>query len=457
MDLSNKQYQPPGRESAEDQHPDMTPRDSADPRQYLPPISSSSYIQSTPAHQYHPPTNHQPPYFFSQGSQGFPPHSPSFYPEPYPQFRSNPYLHVPQEVSSYEEIINYGSQMLDGMVAKGADRHKQHNNKGKPEKEAKNPGNPKKNQGGHDKEKQRHRRDGDDGDGSDREGYGNLRNLLYETLQQEVTALDVLKKQIAQFAVLTQNAEKFCNMDLMNPVLARQGLKSVVPPAFMPRAPPPAHQLRPPLIHRPIPRQMPPQMRPQQPQHKQMPPPAHMRNIPQRPPQPYPHFQPIVPRHPVNTAFQTLREVENRLKDCEKAVAHKIDLYEKHVKRPNGVGPDRRGNKNDGVGQRRDKPGNFEAKDIQNMAIRTLQDIEKRLKVAERDMDAKGLQDAKRKQQEKIYTGKEEKKRYLKVTSGKSSNIQCTRKIPGVYIGIRTTLIDFYILFPLILYHLQTP
>lgn len=415
MDLSNKQNPPPGRETAEEQHPAMTPRDSADPRQYLPPISSSSYIQSTPAHQYHTPTNHQQPYFFSQGSQGYPPHSPSFYPEPYPQFRSNPYLHSPQEVATYEEIINYGSQMLDGMVAKGPHHHKQkpNTNKGKPEKDVKNPVNNKKDQGGREKQKQRPRRDSDD-DGSDRDEYGNLRNLLYETLQQEVTALDVLRKQIAQFAVLTRNAEKFCNMDLMNPVLAQQGLRSVVPPAFMPRAPRPAHQLRPPLIHRPIPRQMPPNMRPnmqKQMPHPQPPPPAHMRNIPQGPPPPYPHFQPGVPKHPVNTAFQTLREVEARLKDCEKEVANKIDLYEKHVKKPNGVGPDRRGNKNDGVGQRRDKPGNFGGKDIQNMAIRTLQDIEKRLKVTERDMDAKGLQDAKRRQQEKNYAGKEDKKR----------------------------------------------
>lgn len=201
------------------------------------------------------------------------------------------------------------------------------------------------------------------------ENFGTLRELLHETLQQEVDALDILKNQIAQLAVITQNAEQCCNMNALNPVLARQGLLNVVPPRFLP--PPPAHhQLRaPPGIHRPVPRQM------ANPQFRQ-PPPAHAINNPRRA-HPARHagqpaaFAPFGHRNPMNYTYQTLHEVENRLKNCEMEVAQKIQMYENHVKRING------------------RQQELNQLDIKNMAVRTLQDIERRLKDTEKNMDGR--------------------------------------------------------------------
>lgn len=361
--MSNKSVPKSGREtsSANDNHHDqqqqqpqpLPPPQYPDPRPYVVPISPAPFIHPTPAHQYH---HHQPtlsssstPYFYSQDTRH------SFSQAAYSQptlFASNPYLSQPPEFAAAATTTgdnNYASQMLDGMQAKAARNHRQ---------------DPAKRDRKEEKQKQKNRkREGGENDGAG--NTGTLRDLLFDTLQQEVTALEVLRKQIAQFAVITQNAEKYCDMDRMNPVLARQGLLNVVPPAFLAHRPPPPphfarhHQQQ--FVQRPVTRQVPHQLPPQ----FRQPPPAHMGNyLPRR----AAHPPPLRPGNPMQMACQTLHDVEDRLRNCEKAVANKIELYERHVKRGRGK---------------------MDARDVKNMAVRTLQDIEQRLKVTERNMDGK--------------------------------------------------------------------
>lgn len=285
-------------------------------------------------------------------------------------FISNPYMSSSLP-SFVEDNANYGSQMLDGMGPKGAKKKREANHNRQREEKG----------GGVKAHRDREPAGkSSDNNSDDKEDYGALKARLFDTLQEEVTALDVLKKQIQQFAVITQNAEKYCNMDLMNAALARQGLQSVVPPQFMPGQRPPN---RPQLV-RPVGRQMlPPMMRQPPPQRfrQPVPPPAHMRNLPR--PQPrYPNQQLLVQENPMDAAFKTLRDVENRLKHAEKTVAHKIELYEKHVKKKTGnVGLREK--------EKQQPPGKMES--IKNMAVKTLHDIERRLKVTEKNMDAAAM------------------------------------------------------------------
>lgn len=71
-----------------------------------------------------------------------------------------------------------------------------------------------------------------------------------------------------------------------------------------------------------------------------------------------------------------MHDVEKRLKMCEKVVANKIELYEQHLRK-------------EGIpiqACQREGP-----QDIQEMAMKTLKDIEERLKTTEKRMDEQGI------------------------------------------------------------------
>lgn len=117
MDLSKKVYQNesgPGGYANQPppplpprQRPYLQPGPPLAPNQF--PISSSSFIHSTPNHQYSPHPGH---YFLSQGHEDAR-YNPMYGP-PSPLFLINP--NKPLPASSYDEDgQNYASELLDGM------------------------------------------------------------------------------------------------------------------------------------------------------------------------------------------------------------------------------------------------------------------------------------------------------------------------------------------------------
>lgn len=391
MDLSNNNSQTVLNIPRDDRSPSIP----STPRQYLAPIAPSPYINSTPAHQYHGPNlqDHYRPYFFSQGSSpyGMPQYNSHIYGQPSPLFVSNPYLPPPPPPPTtsfsqtgnnfYDEPINSGSQLLDGMGPRINHHKEKAHHKDRKNKDQIKKGN--QNHGTGAKQKQNvgvpyrgMEAEEFSDSGQSKNSDGSLRELLFDTLQQEVSALEVLRKQIAQFAIITQNAKKYCDMDGINPLLAKQGLLNINSPNTTryrdPPSPPHAH-------HQPRGFQRHPQINLNHPYPP--PPPAHMANYPR---QRVPYLvRPAPPtRNPINIAFQTLYDVENQLKHCEKTVANKIEQYQKLHK----VGDGER-KENGPLPHPHQKARNpMNANDLQNMAYKTLQDIEKRLKVTDKDL-----------------------------------------------------------------------
>ena len=362
MDLSSKSFPSPkgnGEPTPPDPHAGLH-----DPRQYMMPYPPGPYNTSTQKHQYPDPTYN--PYFYQQvPPHELSPYSQALYPQPSPLFMHNGYQNAAQSLPNFfESQYNYGANMLDGMVQSGrcpkAARPPRCMDEKRERREKK-------------KDKDNCTKKQDPGCSSDRSSKskkkgdsGTLQELLYSTLQQEVDALDVLRKQIAQFAILTKNAEKFCDMGKVNQECANQGVLNDPPPTLGPQPPPARHTL--PTA---------PAAMAQYPRYRPPPPPAHMNSLrppfPPRPPYPLP---PRPGKNPMEIAVECMHDVEKRLKMCEKVVANKIELYEQHLRK-------------EGIpiqACQREGP-----QDIQEMAMKTLKDIEERLKTTEKRMDEQGI------------------------------------------------------------------
>lgn len=121
MDLSQKLYPTPLDDTVSEEYVTPPPQlqqqqrvvdPSASPEAYRFPISSASFIHSTPNHQYYRPEEHGH-YFLSQGHEGDR-YNP-MYGQPSPLFRGNSHMTPFPETTFEGENLNYASQFLDGM------------------------------------------------------------------------------------------------------------------------------------------------------------------------------------------------------------------------------------------------------------------------------------------------------------------------------------------------------